>query len=43
MNYKVRDIGMAEDGQLKIKWAESRMPVVMALREKFKKDKPLER
>ena len=33
---------MAEDGQLKIKWAESRMPVVMALREKFKKDKPLE-
>jgi adenosylhomocysteinase len=42
MHYKVRDIGMAEDGQLKIKWAESRMPVVMALREKFSKEKPLE-
>jgi len=33
---------MAEDGQLKIKWAESRMPVVMALREKYRKEKPLD-
>jgi adenosylhomocysteinase len=41
MNYKVRDIGLADAGKLKIDWAESRMPVVMALREKYSKTKPL--
>jgi adenosylhomocysteinase len=41
MNYKVRDINLADSGKLKIDWAESRMPVVMALREKYSKTKPL--
>ena len=30
--FKVRDLGMAADGRMKIDWAESRMPVMKALR-----------
>jgi len=41
MNFKVKDIGLAEAGRSKIDWAESRMPVLMHLREEFKKSKPL--
>ena len=40
MKYKVRDIGLAEEGKKKIEWAESRMPVLMMLREKYSKEKP---
>jgi adenosylhomocysteinase len=39
--YKVRDISLAKEGRKKIEWAESRMPVMMALREKYSKTKPL--
>ena len=39
MNYKVADLKLAEQGRLRIEWAESRMPVLMALREKGKKDR----
>jgi adenosylhomocysteinase len=39
--YKVKDIKLAEDGKQLIKWAESRMPVMMKLREKYSKTKPL--
>jgi adenosylhomocysteinase len=39
--YKVKDLKLAADGRKKIEWAESRMPVMMALREKYKKTKPL--
>lgn len=38
--YKVRDLSLAEEGFKQIRWAESRMPVMMALREKYKKTKP---
>ena len=38
--YKVRDLGMADAGRLRIEWAESRMPVLMSLRETFSKTKP---
>ncbi len=38
--YCVRDLSLAEDGKLLIDWAESRMPVLMALREKYSKIKP---
>jgi len=31
--YAVRDIGQAAEGKLKVAWAESRMPVLMRLRE----------
>jgi adenosylhomocysteinase len=41
MEYKVRDIALADAGKLKIEWAESRMPVLMQLRERHKKKKPL--
>ncbi len=40
-NFKVRDIAMAPQGRKKIEWAESRMPVLMALREKYSKTKPM--
>ncbi len=39
--YKVADIGLAKEGKQLIAWAESRMPVLMALREKYRKTKPL--
>lgn len=41
MNYKVKDISLAQQGKLKIEWAESRMPVLMHLRDEFAKTKPL--
>jgi adenosylhomocysteinase len=40
--YKVKDIKLAEQGRMKIEWAESRMPVMMKLREMYKETKPLE-
>jgi len=39
--YKVKDISLAEWGRKEIKLAEAEMPGLIALREKFKKDKPL--
>ena len=41
MNYKVKDINLAEAGRMKIQWAESKMPVLMSLREKYSKTQPL--
>lgn len=41
MSYKIRDIALATQGQLKIHWAESRMPVMMALREEYSRTRPL--
>jgi adenosylhomocysteinase len=40
-NYRVADLGLAGKGRLRIDWAESRMPVLMSLREKFQQTKPL--
>ena len=40
--YKVRDLGMADGGRLRIEWAESRMPVLMRLREEYSRSKPFE-
>jgi len=40
--YCVRDISLASEGRLLIDWAESRMPVLMALRKKFAETKPFE-
>src|SRR5215467_11562650 len=41
MNFKVADLKLAEQGRLKIEWAESRMPVLMALRERARAEQPL--
>jgi adenosylhomocysteinase len=40
-NFKIADAKLADSGRLKIEWAESRMPVLMSLRDKGKKDLPL--
>ena len=39
--FKVRDLSLAEEGRRRIDWAESRMPVMMALKEKYAETKPL--
>ncbi|HYQ86352.1 MAG TPA: adenosylhomocysteinase [Bacteroidota bacterium] len=39
--YKVADLKLAAEGRNLIAWAESRMPVLTALREKYRKSKPL--
>jgi adenosylhomocysteinase len=41
-NSKVRDLSLAQAGKLRIEWAESRMPVLMALREKHRSAKSLQ-
>jgi len=38
--FRVKDLSLAKSGKLRIQWAESRMPVLMALREKYSKTKP---
>jgi adenosylhomocysteinase len=38
--YKVRDLSLADEGRLLIEWAESRMPVLMKLREEYSKTQP---
>lgn len=40
-NYKVANIDLAASGRMKLDWAESRMPVLMTLREELSKTKPL--
>ena len=39
--FKVKDLKLAAEGERLIEWAESRMPVMMALSEKYNKTKPL--
>jgi adenosylhomocysteinase len=41
MKYKVKDEKLYEDGLKSIDWAEAHMPVLMTIREDFKKRKPL--
>lgn len=40
-NSKIKDPGLAADGKMRVEWAESRMPVLMALREKHGKAQSL--
>ena len=40
--YKVRDLGLADAGRRRIEWAESRMPVLMRLRDEFAATRPFE-
>ncbi len=40
--FKVKDLSLADQGRIQLEWAEHNMPVVMKLREKFVKEKPLE-
>ncbi len=40
-HYKVADLKLAGEGKRLIHWAETRMPVLMAIREKYSRTKPL--
>ncbi|MEN8150442.1 MAG: adenosylhomocysteinase [Planctomycetota bacterium] len=40
-DYKVKDIALANEGKMKLDWAEAHMPVLRLLREKAEKEKPL--
>ncbi|MDI6873244.1 adenosylhomocysteinase [Candidatus Solincola sp.] len=41
MDYHIADIGLAEEGKLRIEWAERDMPVLRLIRERFEREKPL--
>ncbi len=41
-HYEVKEMGLAEQGMLNIELAESRMPIVMKIKERFMKEKPFE-
>jgi len=40
MDFKVKNYSLAREGRLKIEWAERHMPVLLAIRKRFKKKKP---
>jgi adenosylhomocysteinase len=41
LDYKVKDIGLAEQGELNLSWASGHMPVLNIIKERFEKEKPL--
>ncbi len=41
MEYDINDISLADEGLLRIEWAERQMPVLRLIRERFEKEKPL--
>ena len=41
MSYKVKDIGLAGQGELNLTWAADHMPVLGIIKERFEKEKPL--
>jgi adenosylhomocysteinase len=41
MEYRVKDVTLARDGKKRIDWAEAHMPVLVSLRQKHEKTKPL--
>jgi adenosylhomocysteinase len=41
MNYRIKDISLAENGKKKIDWAEVHMPVLVNLRKRFEAQLPL--
>jgi len=41
VDYDVKDIHLADQGKLKIEWAEATMPVLRLIRKRFQKEKPL--
>jgi adenosylhomocysteinase len=43
MKYNIKDIKLASEGNKKIDWAESMMPVLRMIKQRFKKDKPLKK
>jgi adenosylhomocysteinase len=42
VDYDVKDLALAEEGNRRIEWAAREMPVIATIRERFAKDRPLE-
>lgn len=42
VEHDVKDLGLAEKGRLRTEWAERQMPVLRQIRERFRKERPLE-
>jgi adenosylhomocysteinase len=40
-NYDVKDLSLAQEGRLRIEWANKEMPVVRLIRQRFGKERPL--
>lgn len=41
MDYKIKDLSLAEQGKKQIEWAEMHMPALMEIRKEFEREKPL--
>ena len=41
MDYDIKDLGLANQGQLRIEWAAKSMPVLNSIKERFSREKPL--
>lgn len=41
MDFRVKDVSLASEGERRIDWAEAHMPVLVSLRQKYEKTKPL--
>ncbi len=41
MDYDVKDLNLAQQGKLRIEWANQNMPVLNSIRDRFAKEKPL--
>jgi adenosylhomocysteinase len=41
-NHDVADLSLAEQGQARIEWADRHMPVLVSIRERFAREKPLD-
>jgi len=42
MRYDVKDLSLAEQGLLRMEWADNEMPVLRLIRERFEREKPLQ-
>lgn len=42
MGHRIKDVSLASIGEKAIEWAEAKMPVLMNVRRRFEKEKPLE-
>ncbi|HET6815167.1 MAG TPA: adenosylhomocysteinase, partial [Actinomycetota bacterium] len=42
MPHDVTDLGLADEGRLRIEWADRHMPVLRDIRARFEKERPLD-
>lgn len=42
MNYDVKDLALADQGALRMEWADNEMPVLRLIRQRFEREKPLQ-